>query len=286
MPNADFILLFVIVVPQLFLPGEICDRINPFLVEGFENVPRVNVLGDECDDGLMLERVQAGGDEFSELLELREIEEIPIVERVLRFLLCLLFYVYLRVECPHDVGDGCYDLRGVEEHPLFAFFHFEVGLAEFNLSSEGLPHLILDGEEPLLYLAFRWEELVEVDDFLLGGDHASHHVRCVDVESVDAVEAFLEIALDCFDVAGFGEDFDELVVGEEVESRELPSLVFEVVVEGFLDVVEGFLVFAPGFEGFLGVHAFVDELDLVCLAHERFEVFVDHVELGGLFAQL
>ena len=58
------------------------------------------------------------------------------------------------------------------------------------------------------------------------------------VESALAFKALLQVRLYSEWVFGFGEDFEHLVVGEEEESRKEETLLFEVSVEAFVDLVE------------------------------------------------
>ena len=57
-------------------------------------------------------------------------------------------------------------------------------------------------------------------------------------EFIDVVEAFLEMGLHCLWVLGLAENFQQIVVGQEVESGENLSLRLEIHVQGFLNLFQ------------------------------------------------
>lgn len=57
-------------------------------------------------------------------------------------------------------------------------------------------------------------------------------------EPRDALEALLEVGLHTEGVLRLGQDFQQLVVGQEEEAGEEQALLFQIVVQAFLDVVK------------------------------------------------
>ena len=62
-------------------------------------------------------------------------------------------------------------------------------------------------------------------------------VLIIEVESLNALKALLQVRLDSLGLLGFGQDFKQLLIGEEVEAWEERSLGLKVGIQALLDHV-------------------------------------------------
>ena len=62
---------------------------------------------------------------------------------------------------------------------------------------------------------------------------------CRELNLDDVVEALSEMRLHSLSVSGLRENFQELVIGEEEETREGASLGGQVVLQALLNLIEG-----------------------------------------------
>ena len=149
-------------------------------------------------------------------------------------------------DCPAEHVDGEDDLAGPAADPVRAGdLVVEDGLLGDVL--EGLHHELFDLLEPdldvALALALVHVDLAqELDDLLLGGDHAGDDGAALELELVDRLEALADVLLHLERVLRVGEDLEQLLVGQEVEARERLPLRLEVLGELLLDLLQVLVV--------------------------------------------
>jgi len=101
--------------------------------------------------------------------------------------------------------------------------------------SDRLGHHLLDISHPVLHISVSWVNLLdEVNLLLLSGDHCPHGVIIVELKIGYSLEYLSEMGSHIPDLLGLGQDFQELIVGQEIESGENRSLFLEVVSKTFL----------------------------------------------------
>jgi len=124
------------------------------------------------------------------------------------------------------------------------------------------------------------------DVFTLTGVHSIDFFALVEFQFLDALEAFLEVGLHPRGVLSLRENFKQLVVREEVESREGGPLALEVVVQTALDSVERVLAFLQSLQKgpILGE---VDDLRILHdFRHHRLPVSIHIPEIGCLDGEM
>ena len=118
------------------------------------------------------------------------------------------------------------------------FFIVVVCNGLFHKVFECSNHLLLKLFEPRLDRASCLGSTLESDFFFLVRIHG-HDLQTilVDINANNVVKASFEMELNDVKIRGIGEDVDQLVVREEIESWECTSLHLHVVVELLLNFV-------------------------------------------------
>jgi hypothetical protein len=149
-------------------------------------------------------------------------------------------------------------------------------------SLQGIPHFRLNGVQPGLNLTTGFLHLEEGHFLSLVGEHCND-IKLIDLKPDEVIETGFKVLLDDIEVLRVGEDFQEFIIGEEIEARKGASLALEVVLELLLDVVEDLVVGSElvkeeriGLDGSEGIGL------LAGLYHEEFEELVDLFEALGL----
>ena len=99
------------------------------------------------------------------------------------------------------------------------------------MAHQGIHHLALNHIEPHLNFVLSGNGFQERDIFALSGNHAFHdHTARVraEVKTVDIVETFFDVFVDGLHVVGLGQDLQQLIIGQEVETRESPALLLSL----------------------------------------------------------
>jgi hypothetical protein len=117
---------------------------------------------------------------------------------------------------------------------------------------QGLAHLTNELIEPTFDLCCDIDWLLQVDRFLVVIDKlhdliaflASAATACLsDIEGVHALEHLSDVLKDWLRVFGLANDFQKILVRQEVESRELRSLGFQELLQILLNILELFIQF-------------------------------------------
>lgn len=90
-----------------------------------------------------------------------------------------------------------------------------------------LPHHLLDVGQPVLDISSGEDGFSPLDVLLLSTDHTEYLIRVLhfrEFDPDDVIETFTQVRLYGLSVSGLREDFEELIIGQEIESWELSSL--------------------------------------------------------------
>ena len=97
-----------------------------------------------------------------------------------------------------------------------------------------LDHENLQLQQPLLHLPTCLgcrDRLVQRDNLALATLHMRNVQDVGELQLGNTLKAFLEMGLNAGRVFGLGEDLQELVVGEEEETREVETFLLQVVIQ-------------------------------------------------------
>jgi hypothetical protein len=106
-------------------------------------------------------------------------------------------------------------------------------------------HHCLDFGQPELDCTLSDDWLRELDDFALGTDHGENFVTSFLRRKLDfdhSIEAFAQVRLHCLRITSLGQDFEQITVRQEVETRETATLIFEILRKAVLDFVKNTVV--------------------------------------------
>ena len=148
----------------------------------------------------------------------------------------------------------------MRQHPFWTLLDFVVFLAFFHAAFDDIEHGLLDRHEPLFDLGrFGIHFAEETNIFAFGTDHPVDHHRfgMFQLQVVNIVETLLDVLVDSVQIFGLGKDFEQLIIGQEVETGKRVPFLFQIILQSFLDGIERFLVF---FELQLGLPFIVDHI--------------------------
>ena len=136
--------------------------------------------------------------------------------------------------------------------------------------------------EPLLNLASCLDDSLKLDVFLLARIHGLD-LFVFNVDPDDVIKAGLQVLLHDVEVLRVGQDIDELIVGQEVETWECSSLRLHIILKSLLDILQLSVIvlklcqcLGTRFHDFEAVGVLLGGL------HEINEEFVDCFESPGL----
>lgn len=151
-------------------------------------------------------------------------------------------------------------------------------------------HALFDITQPLLHRASRglhgsgeghlfFDHVIRVDDVLL--------LFLGKGDETDGIETFAEVLLDSLWIPGLRHDAQQLVVRQEVETREGSPLRLQVSLEALLDLVQGFIGTAQTLQELWDVKRFHGlVVGLTHLLEPIFPHLVHRLELGALCRKL
>ena len=123
------------------------------------------------------------------------------------------------------------DLRG-QVHDVQAAAALHSSLEQLV---KGDPHNLFQFSEPILNFNGDLDRLGELDIFASRGDHRFDlSVFLVEFDLVDAAKELLQVSLDHQGILSLTQNLKQVIVTDEVESRELLTLLLEVVIQSLL----------------------------------------------------
>jgi len=196
----------VVVVAELFLPGEIILAGYLFSLKILDNVTRVHISCNEGHNNTALQVGQVRSHMNCQLLNLSIVAVEPGLES--KAVLLHLVDGERGVCAPLDLGYRSDNLSRLLENPVFASV-VRVDLVAFlQLSVDRLLHSLSQIKQPYFdWLSRGFDWLREFDDFFLFGEHLGN-VLIFELKGNDAVEESLQVQRDHVFVLRIGEDLD------------------------------------------------------------------------------
>ena len=142
-------------------------------------------------------------------------------------------------------------LSAAVEHPVLPghFVLLLVGLRNDVLNAGG--HALFRAQKPLIHVSVGHcgvHESQKRDLLALRRVHAVHLLFLVEFELLDALEALLEVRLHAERVLRLRKNFEQLVVGQELEAREVGALALQIIVQTLLHRLQRVVVLLEGVE--------------------------------------
>jgi hypothetical protein len=188
---------------------------------------------------------------------------IELVLVVFKVLPCPILVLFLRAVngleygealcCPTELGGRYKQLARMILDPFIDLAHGVFagktlgGEKQFFL--EHFSHHLFAGSKPFLKGRVARHFGCELDDFGFRRDHccdfesidfasARRKLYGVDLEFLDAFEALLDVLVDFLHILAVAKEFEQVVIAEEVESREVLPLSFEELVKDLLAFIQ------------------------------------------------
>ena len=229
---------------------------NVRLNEVGDDVASVHIDDDQCLQGSSRTTVEFTSNEIHRVFDLL----VRLEQKFGQTLLHNPFFHFLR---PIDLTGADHDLPGPFQYPSFSIAILVGHQRVLDDHADGQMHLIFDLYEPFLDHATcfaRVDRGFELHHFFLHGDHRGDFALLVELQTIDAFEALLQMRLNTKRVLGFGQNLEQFFVGQKEESnrrrtmrsrlclRDLPwkeqTLLFEVVVQALLNFFQQAKTFA------------------------------------------
>lgn len=238
----SFLLLFP-VVSKLTSPVEIIDAVDSLLYQIPHHILSMHIQDDKCTHHVSLQHCQVSSHKVNHVFQLliRELEEF------FKSLLILALHNLVdgigHSSSPHHLVNSEDSLSAFCEQPLVSMSSiWWVGLQTLHGNViQGIPHLHFDHRQPQLDWTLGNNWYFEGDIFHFCRPHAENFRRLPSLCELHLhyiVEALSQMRLDSLGISSLREDLEELIVGEEVETRECSSLRLEVVFETLLDLIK------------------------------------------------
>lgn len=145
----------------------------------------------------------------------------------------------LDVKSPVNLRGVKHNLTGVNDDPLSSWPLQVINNTELDDLSDRENHLALDITHPELDVTVLRVDLSdELNVLAFAGDHVSHSVIKLESKISNSFEDFSQVSTHFSDFLGLRKNFEQLIVGQEVESSEIRTLLFQVVSKTLLDNVQ------------------------------------------------
>lgn len=146
-----------------------------------------------------------------------------------------------------DLGAVKYALTGVTQDPVISVPGHVVINRELKHVSDGVVHELFDLTHPVLNLLFLGvKDRESLDELLFSGVHTRDGLIRLELKFNHVFEHLSQVRLHLFDVLGLRQNFEQLIIGQEVETGEDGTLSFEVILKTLLDAIE---IQVHGFNG-------------------------------------
>lgn len=117
------------------------------------------------------------------------------------------------------------------EHPLASLRVLILFDAPLECSANRHSHHVFDFIHPFLDVLFVGVDyLYEIHPLFFGRKHRMNLLILVELDSVDVFEDLFEMGLDCSGLLGLRQNFQQFVIGKEVETGKLLSFLLQIVV--------------------------------------------------------
>ena len=110
-----------------------------------------------------------------------------------------------------------------------------------NIPDTGFHHFFKLTHPVFHIFLIRIHSFYEINFFFLRGKHSDNFFIRIKFDFVNVFKYFLQMWLDLRRLLGFGKNFQQLVIREEIKSRKFFSFRFQILVEFFLNMLKVFI---------------------------------------------
>ena len=248
----------------------------------------MHIQSDERDEDLSLKLCEVRPDELREHGQVLDVllkegvqgaHGVVIVGRQAGF----------QLPAPVDAVARKHELGGLSQDPLLPVARGIIVVALLAHSLERVLHEGLHVREPLLDVSPCPEVFSQAHVLALARLHAED-IRALwvlaKVKALDPVKALGHVRLHGLNILGLGQDFQELVVGQEVEPREAHSLGLQVILQILLHLLESLVTLLEELQPPWGASRLQGVASVLGPPHDVLELLINSKEGLGLVRKL